>query len=118
MLRGLETCLGLKIPFFWQYTNSTIDDLTQKLIFNNFTSESERNNLLQKAESVGINEAVRLFFARSFDPYIASSQITGLINDYSTGIANKLSLLNAQKKCHRQFHSEHWYDTNISRGME
>jgi peptide/nickel transport system substrate-binding protein len=88
---------GSQNPLFWQYTNSTIDDLTQKLIFNNFTSESERNNLLQKAESVGINEAVRLFFARSFDPYIASSQITGLINDYSTGIANKLSLLNAQK---------------------
>lgn len=88
---------GSQNPLFWQYTNSTIDDLTQKLIFNNFTSESERNNLLQKAESVGINEAVRLFFARSFDPYIASSQVSGLINDYSTGIANKLSLLNAQK---------------------
>ena len=88
---------GSQNPLFWQYTNSTIDDFTQKLIFNNFTSESERNNLLQKAESVGINEAVRLFFARSLDPYIASSQITGLINDYSTGIANKLSLLNAQK---------------------
>lgn len=88
---------GSQNPNYWQYTNSTIDKLTQKLIFNNFTSESERNVLLQKAEDVGINEAVRLFFARSFDPYIASAKINGLINDYSAGIANKLSVMNAQK---------------------
>lgn len=88
---------GSQNPIFWQYTNSTIDNLTQKLMFNNFTSERERNDLLQKAESIGIEEAVRLFFARSYDTYISSSKISGLINDYSAGIANKLSLLNAQK---------------------
>jgi peptide/nickel transport system substrate-binding protein len=88
---------GSQNPVYWQYANSTIDDLTQKLIFNNFTSESERNDLLQKAEAIGIEEAVRLFYARSYDPYISSSKISGLIDDYSAGIANKLSLLNAQK---------------------
>jgi peptide/nickel transport system substrate-binding protein len=88
---------GSQNPGFWQYSNSTIDDVTQDLVFNNFTSETERNNLLQQAESVGLQEAVRLFFARSFDPYIASSKISGLINDYSAGIANKLSLINAIK---------------------
>ena len=89
---------GAQNPGFWQYSNSTIDDLTQKLVFNNFTSETERNHLLQQAESVGLQEAVRLFFARSFDPYISSSKISGLINDYSAGIANKLSLINAIKQ--------------------
>ncbi|WP_186434343.1 ABC transporter substrate-binding protein [Candidatus Nitrosocosmicus arcticus] len=88
---------GSQNPVFWQYSNSTIDDLTQKLVFNNFTSEIERNNLLRQAESAGLQEAVRLFFARSFDPYISSSKISGLINDYSAGIANKLSLINAIK---------------------
>ena len=88
---------GSQNPIFWQYTNSTIDNLTQNLIFNNFTSEQERNEILQRAEDIGIEEAVRLFFARSYDPYIASSKINGLINDYSAGIANKLSLLNAMK---------------------
>lgn len=88
---------GSQNPGFWQYSNSTIDDLTQNLVFNNFTSETERNSLLQQAESVGLQEAVRLFFARSFDPYISSSKISGLINDYSAGIANKLSLINAIK---------------------
>ncbi|MDN5868081.1 MAG: ABC transporter substrate-binding protein [Candidatus Nitrosocosmicus sp.] len=88
---------GSQNPGFWQYSNSTIDDLTQNLVFNNFTSEIERNSLLQQAESVGLQEAVRLFFARSSDPYISSSKISGLINDYSAGIANKLSLINAIK---------------------
>ena len=88
---------GSQNPGFWQYSNSTIDDLTQNLVFNNFTSETQRNSLLQQAESVGLQEAVRLFFARSFDPYIASSKISGLINDYSAGIANKLSIINAIK---------------------
>ena len=88
---------GSQNPVFWQYSNSTIDNLTQNLMFNNFTSEQERNEILQRAESIGIEEAVRLFFARSYDPYISSSEINGLINDYSAGIANKLSLLNAQK---------------------
>ncbi|HET6589539.1 MAG TPA: ABC transporter substrate-binding protein [Candidatus Nitrosocosmicus sp.] len=88
---------GSQNPNYWQYANSTIDNLTQRLIFNNFTSEPERNHLLQESEEVGINEAVRLFFARSFDPYIASNKINGLINDYSAGIANTLSLINAIK---------------------
>lgn len=88
---------GAQNPAFWQYSNSTIDKITQKLIFNNYTSKEERDSLLKKAESIGLNESVRLFFARSHDPYIASNKINGLINDYSAGIANKLSIMNAQK---------------------
>ncbi|MBA3286287.1 MAG: ABC transporter substrate-binding protein, partial [Nitrosopumilus sp.] len=89
---------GSQNPAFWQYSNSTIDSLTQKLVFNNYTSEEERNGLLKKAESIGIHESVRLFFARSNDPYIASNKVSGLINDYSSGIANKMSFMNAQKE--------------------
>ena len=88
---------GFQNPAFWQYTNSTIDDLTKKLIFNNFTSQEERNNLLKKAELMGIEDSVRLFFAQSDDPYITTNKINGLINDYSAGIANEISFLNAKK---------------------
>lgn len=88
---------GFQNPAFWQYSNSTIDNLTKKLIFNNFTSKEERNNLLKKAELIGIKESVRLFFARSDDPYITSNKINGLINDYSSGIANEISFMNAKK---------------------
>jgi peptide/nickel transport system substrate-binding protein len=88
---------GSQNPVFWQYSNSTIDNLTKNLIFNNYTSKEERNELLKKAESIGIQESVRLFFARSHDSYISSSKIMGLINDYSAGVANELSFMNAQK---------------------
>jgi peptide/nickel transport system substrate-binding protein len=88
---------GSQNPIFWQYSNSTIDNLTKNLIFNNYTSKEERNGLLKKAESIGIQESVRLFFARSHDPYVSSSNVMGLINDYSAGIANELSFMNAQK---------------------
>jgi peptide/nickel transport system substrate-binding protein len=88
---------GSQNPGFWQYSNSTIDTLTKNLIFNNYTSKEERNELLKQAESIGIQESVRLFFARSHDPYISSSKVMGLINDYSAGIANELSFMNAQK---------------------
>lgn len=87
---------GSQNPIFWQYSNSTIDGITQKLIFNNYTTESERNDLLKEANLMGIQEAVRLFFARAYEPYIASSNIQGLINDYSAGIANELAIKNAQ----------------------
>jgi peptide/nickel transport system substrate-binding protein len=88
---------GSQNPSYWQYSNSTIDNLTKKLIFNNFTSKDERNDLLKKDESIGIQESVRLFFARSNDPYVTSNKINGLINDYSSGIANEISFLNAKK---------------------
>ena len=88
---------GFQNPAFWQYSNSTIDNLTKKLIFNNFTLKVERNDLLRKAESIGIQESVRLFFAISHDVYITSNKISGLVNDYSSGIANEISFMNAQK---------------------
>ncbi|HXT83597.1 MAG TPA: ABC transporter substrate-binding protein [Verrucomicrobiae bacterium] len=88
---------GFQNPSFSQYSNSTIDNLTKKLIFNNFTSEHERNVLLKKSELLGLEESIRLFFARSQDPYIASNKIKGLVNDYSSGIANEMSFINAKK---------------------
>ncbi|MFB5599095.1 MAG: ABC transporter substrate-binding protein, partial [Nitrososphaeraceae archaeon] len=38
---------GYQNPGFWQYQNATLDDITQKLVFSNFTSELERNKLLK-----------------------------------------------------------------------
>ncbi len=38
-----------------------------------------------------------MFFARANDPYITSNKINGLINDYSSGIANEISFINAHK---------------------
>lgn len=87
---------GYQNPGFWQYQNSTLDFLTQKLVFSNFTSESERNTLLEAATKMGIEESVRIFLVKNIDPFAASSSVSGLVNDFGGGIANKYSLFNAK----------------------
>jgi peptide/nickel transport system substrate-binding protein len=87
---------GRQNPAFWNYQNSSLDNVTQKIAFFNFTSEKERNDLLRNATKAGIQESVRIFVAQNTDPYIADSDVKGLINDFGAGITSKLSLINAQ----------------------
>ena len=54
---------GNQNPLFWNYKNDTLDTLTQKIILGNFTSETERNDLLRNAVKIGIQESVRVFAA-------------------------------------------------------
>ncbi|HSF00200.1 MAG TPA: ABC transporter substrate-binding protein [Nitrososphaeraceae archaeon] len=89
---------GNQNPGFWQYQNSTLDKLTQKLVFSNFSSENERNTLLNEATKMGIEESVRIFLVKNVDPYAVSSSITGLVNDFGAGITSKYSLLNAKSE--------------------
>ncbi|HEU4822214.1 MAG TPA: ABC transporter substrate-binding protein [Nitrososphaeraceae archaeon] len=87
---------GGQNPAFWNYQNSSIDDITQKINFFNFTSEEQRNALVRNATRAGIQESVRIFIAQNTDPYIANSDVAGLINDFGAGITSRLSLINAQ----------------------
>lgn len=89
---------GNQNPGFWQYHNSTLDKITQKLVFSNFSSENERNNLLNEATRMGIEESIRIFLVKNIDPYAVSSSITGLVNDFGAGITSKYSLLNAKSE--------------------
>jgi peptide/nickel transport system substrate-binding protein len=87
---------GGQNPAFWNYQNSSLDNVTQKINFFNFTSEAERNELVRNATRAGIQESVRIFVAQNTEPYIAESDVKGLINDFGAGITSKLSLINAQ----------------------
>ena len=69
-------------PSYWNYQNSSLDNITQSIAFSNFTSEEERNELLRQALTLGIQESVRIFVTQNIDPYAASSSIKGLINDF------------------------------------
>ncbi|HEU5461012.1 MAG TPA: ABC transporter substrate-binding protein [Nitrososphaeraceae archaeon] len=89
---------GNQNPGFWQYQNSTLDNITQKLVFSNFSSENERNTLLNEATRMGIEESVRIFLVKNIDPYAVSSSVTGLVNDFGAGITSKYSLLNAKSE--------------------
>jgi peptide/nickel transport system substrate-binding protein len=87
---------GGQQPAFWNYQNASLNEITQKISFFNFTSEAERNELVRNATKGGIQESVRIFVAQNTEPYIAQSNVKGLINDFGAGITSKLSLINAQ----------------------
>jgi peptide/nickel transport system substrate-binding protein len=83
-------------PSYWNYQNSTLDEITQEIAFFNFTSEEERNQLVDDAVKMGIQESVRIFVAQKTDPFVASANVQGLVNDFGAGITSKYSLLNAK----------------------
>ncbi|HEX2015021.1 MAG TPA: CFI-box-CTERM domain-containing protein, partial [Nitrososphaera sp.] len=70
--------------------------ITQRILFFNFTSQEERNDLVRQAVSNGVQEAVRIFVAQKTDPFVASANVQGLVNDFGAGITSKYSLLNAR----------------------
>lgn len=87
---------GSQNPTYWNYQNATLDEITQKIAFFNFTSEQERNQLVSDAVKMGIQESVRIFVAQKTDPFVASANVQGLVNDFGAGITSKYSLLNAR----------------------
>ncbi|MBV9178970.1 MAG: hypothetical protein JO297_18225 [Nitrososphaeraceae archaeon] len=100
---------GNQNPAFWNYKNSTLDTITQKLQFGNFTSENERNNLLRAAVKDGIQESVRVFISTGTNPYVATTNVKGMINDFGAGITSRLSLINSRLQDNR---------TNLNVGMK
>ena len=87
---------GSQNPNFWHYENSTLDSITQKIFFANFTSADERSKLVSTAVKEGIQESVRIFLAQRTEPFAASSLLHGLVNDFGAGITSKYSLLNVR----------------------
>jgi len=87
---------GAQNPAFWNYQNATLDEITQRIALFNFTSEQERNQLVRDSVKMGIQESVRIFVTQKTDPFVASSKISGLVNDFGAGITSKYSLLNAR----------------------
>ena len=92
----LSAMPGSQNPAYWNYQNATLDEVTQKIAFFNFTSEEERNQLVNDAIKMGIQESVRIFVAQKTDPFVSSASVLGLVNDFGAGITSKYSLLNAR----------------------
>ncbi len=87
---------GSQNPEFWNYENATLDKLTEDIYYFNFTSEQERNDLVRSAVQMGMQESVRIFVAQKTDPYVASAQLEGLVNDFGAGITSKYALANVR----------------------
>jgi peptide/nickel transport system substrate-binding protein len=87
---------GFQIPGAWNYQNEKLDDLSKRILTGNFTSEEERNQLLRDTVKTGVEESVRIFIASLIDPYIASSKMEGVVNDFSAGVTSRFTLIDAR----------------------
>lgn len=87
---------GWQIPDFWNYENEKLDELTQSILIGDFASQGERDQLLRDAVKIGVNESVRIFIASLIDPYIASSKMDGIVNDFSAGVTSRFTLIDGK----------------------
>ncbi|HET8719604.1 MAG TPA: ABC transporter substrate-binding protein [Candidatus Nitrosotenuis sp.] len=87
---------GFNNPAYWNYKNSTIDDLTQRIYSSNFTSSEQRADLIRDATKNGVQESVRIFLASKIDPFVANKSVDGIINDFGAGITTRFTPINAR----------------------
>lgn len=87
---------GFNDPTYWNYKNSRLDDITQKIHSGNFTSQYQRSLLIQNATKDGIDEAVRIFLASKIDQYVTNESVSGVVNDFGAGVPSRFTLINAK----------------------
>ncbi len=88
---------GFRNEAYWNYGNKELDDITEKIFTGNYGSKDERDALLKRAVTLGVNESVRIFIASTLDPYIVRNDIKGIVLDFGAGITGRFTLINADK---------------------
>jgi len=86
---------GLNNPSYWNYENAHLDEVTQKIYSANFTTSQQRADLIREASRIGVTESVRIFLAAKVDPFVANSNVRGVINDFGGGIVNRFTAVNS-----------------------
>jgi peptide/nickel transport system substrate-binding protein len=71
---------------FWNYRNSTLDEITQKIYSGNFTSKAERDQLYRVATEMSIQEGMRAWVATQLTSYPISVNVKGFTNDVGAGL--------------------------------
>lgn len=77
---------GYQEAGYWQYENSTIDELGKRILKGDFSSKAERDSLYKQCSELIINEAVRIWAATRLDINPARSEVKGITNDLGTGL--------------------------------
>ena len=89
---------GFNDPSYWNYENTKLDELTQKIYTGDFETAHNRSELIQEAVVEGINESVRIFLASKVDQYVVNEKITGVVNDFGAGVPSRFTPINAQSQ--------------------
>jgi len=89
---------GFRNPDYWNYENKELDEVTEKIFTGNYRSKDERDTLLKRAVTLGVNESVRIFIANTLDPYIVRGNVKGVVLDFGAGITGRFTLINASNE--------------------
>lgn len=76
---------GMLVPDWWNYRNSTIDELTQNLCLGKFSSKEQYVSEFRKAVEMSLQEAVRVWIAMS-GAYPVVSSMKGITLDLGAGL--------------------------------
>jgi peptide/nickel transport system substrate-binding protein len=87
---------GFNNPEYWNYKDDYIDSLSKAIFVGNFTSSTERGELIKKAVNEGIKESVRIFLAVKEDQFITNKKVEGAINDFGAGITSRFTPINVR----------------------
>ena len=87
---------GFNDPSYWNYENSLLDSLTQRIYAGNYTSAGERAGLVRAATAEAVSESVRIFLAARTDLYVAGAGVRGVVNDLGAGVPSRFTPINAR----------------------
>ena len=80
---------------YWNYENNKLDTLTYYLYTEMFDNAEERADLVRQATLEGVRESVRISLAVENHRYIASNDVSGVINTQGYGITHRTTPINA-----------------------
>ena len=89
---------GFNDPSYWNYNNTKLDEVTQKIYTGDFETAENRSKLIQEAVVEGINESVRIFLASKTDQYVVNEKVRGVVNDFGAGVPSRFTPINAQSQ--------------------
>ncbi|MCE4628490.1 MAG: ABC transporter substrate-binding protein [Desulfurococcales archaeon] len=87
---------GWGVEGYWNYENKTIDEIAKKLDSGNYTSEDEFWQLVNQGLELGIKESVRVFIAATYDFYLASPDLQGIIPSPKASPWHTFTFMNLQ----------------------
>ncbi|MEM3833090.1 MAG: ABC transporter substrate-binding protein [Thermoprotei archaeon] len=87
---------GYQVTGWWNYANTTLDEIGNKLLSGNFTSLQQRNKLFIEENLLGLSESVRVFIGSGIEYYAIHKGLEGAVMDFGAGLPNRWTFMNAR----------------------
>lgn len=80
---------------FYQYQNSTLDDLTKRIFTGDFKDLNERDSLYRQATLAEVQESIRIWVVNTVNTYPAGPSLKGVTGDLAGGPTSMYTLREA-----------------------